>query len=156
MLSVTILFTVLMCDTLHGFIFSVDACHYLPNVTNKKQRNNHRAVYNAVQTFHTRCPTVSYQCTFRYHLYLPLPFPVPSKVTTSTFYLSKILIHVGCEVLFHCCSSPVVVAAVVVVVVVAVVVVAVVVVLVALVVVVALVIMEVVVVLLLFWWLWWL
>ena len=33
--SVTILFTVLMYDTLHDFPFSVDNCYYLPNVTNE-------------------------------------------------------------------------------------------------------------------------
>jgi uncharacterized membrane protein YwzB len=39
-LSITILFTLLMSETLHDFPFSVDTCHYLYNITNK-QTNTH-------------------------------------------------------------------------------------------------------------------
>ena len=80
-LSVTILFTVLMSDTLHDFPFYVETYHYLPSETNK-QTNKQTAVFNVVLPFHTRCPTLSYQCTFHCHLRLLLPFPVKSKVTT--------------------------------------------------------------------------
>ena len=34
-LSVTILFSLLISDSLHGFLLSVDTCHQLPNVTNQ-------------------------------------------------------------------------------------------------------------------------
>ena len=80
-LSVTILFTVLMSETFYDFLSCVDTCHYLPNVTNKT--NKQIAVLNVVQKFHTRCPTVSYQWTFHFHLRIPLHFPVPSTVTTT-------------------------------------------------------------------------
>jgi hypothetical protein len=88
-LPVTILFTVLISDTFHDFPFSIDTCHYLPNVTNKNQTNkeqylmwcrhftqddpqcpistqiSHKMSHSvlSVHTFHTICPTVSYQYT---------------------------------------------------------------------------------------------
>jgi len=70
-LLVTILFTLLIYETFHDFTYSVTLVS-LPKYT--KQTNTQTAVHNVVQTFHTRCPTVSYQCKFRFHLRLPLPF----------------------------------------------------------------------------------
>ena len=107
-LAVTILFPLLMSETFQDFpvpvdtclsspcrhlsflslqtlVFPlpVDTCLYLPNETTNKQT----AALSVVQTFHARFSRLSYQCRYHCHLRLTLPFPVTSKVTTSTALL---------------------------------------------------------------------
>jgi len=54
-LSVTILFTVLMSDTMHDFRYSVQICHYLDNVTNK-----HLVLHSSVSNNFVHCADVWY------------------------------------------------------------------------------------------------
>ena len=68
-LSAKILFTLLIYETFHDSLIPWKWSLYP-----LRQKNKQRAVHNLVQTFHTVCSTVTYHCTFRYHLCLPLPF----------------------------------------------------------------------------------
>ena len=96
-LSVTILFTALMSVTLHDFPFCLDACHYLPNVTNIKETNQQRAVLNVVQAFHIDVPECHISTHFVTIYVFHFLFQFNLKKKHPLLYFSKIHTHVGCQ-----------------------------------------------------------
>ena len=86
-----------MSVTLHDFPFCLDACHYLPNVTNIKETNQQRAVLNVVQAFHIDVPECHISTHFVTIYVFHFLFQFNLKKKHPLLYFSKIHTHVGCQ-----------------------------------------------------------